>query len=99
MIAGLGVFTLAGYSGYLYSSYLQAVKIEKDKTVYAGFDSPYKRAEASALQRHMGEDKDTVEIYERISTNYDSLVRRSEWNSGLLLLRRWLVWGLHGDVL
>ncbi|KAJ6262329.1 hypothetical protein Dda_3136 [Drechslerella dactyloides] len=86
-IAGLGVWAMTSYGAYLYLQYGKAHRIyEQNEREYAlGFRS---RPEV-----------DTLEVYEGISDRYDAGVRLSELFIGMPLLRRWMLWGLEGDVL
>ncbi|KAK6528935.1 hypothetical protein TWF694_004164 [Orbilia ellipsospora] len=86
-ISGIGVYALTAYGVYLYIQYNKAVDINKDN------ERQYK------LGLKNRPDVDTNQVYERISENYDSNVRFSEWFMGMSLLRRWMLWGLQGDIL
>ncbi|KAK6361845.1 hypothetical protein TWF730_005557 [Orbilia blumenaviensis] len=86
-ITGIGVYALSSYGVYLYIQYGKAVKLndENEKQYRLGVkDRP---------------DIDTHQVYENISGKYDSNVRWSEFFMGMPFLRRWMMWGLQGDVL
>ncbi|EPS43868.1 hypothetical protein H072_2118 [Dactylellina haptotyla CBS 200.50] len=86
-ITGLGVYALSSYGVYLYIQYGKAVKLQEEN-----------EREYSLGLKHRPE-VDTNKVYEKISGNYDSSVRFSEWFMGMSLLRRWMLWGLEGDIL
>ncbi|KAF3924621.1 hypothetical protein AA313_de0202512 [Arthrobotrys entomopaga] len=87
-ISGIGVYALTAYGVYLYIQYNKAVDINKDN----------ERQYSLGLKKRP-DAVDTNQVYERISENYDSNVRFSEWFMGMSLLRRWMLWGLQGDIL
>ncbi|EWC46223.1 hypothetical protein DRE_04601 [Drechslerella stenobrocha 248] len=86
-IAGIGVYAMSSYGVYLYLQYNKAARIQADN----------EREYALGLKRRPVVD--THAVYENISEKYDSSVRFSEWCLGMPLLRRWMLWGLQGDVL
>ncbi|KAK6340867.1 hypothetical protein TWF696_009183 [Orbilia brochopaga] len=86
-IAGLGVWAMTSYGAYLYLQYSKAHRIyEQNEREYA-------------LGAKSRPEVDTLEVYEGISDRYDAGVRTSERFIGMPLLRRWMLWGLEGDVL
>ncbi|KAF3919420.1 hypothetical protein ABW21_db0208009 [Orbilia brochopaga] len=86
-IAGLGVWAMTSYGAYLYLQYSKARRIyEQDEREYA-------------LGFRVRPEVDTLQVYEGISDRYDAGVRTSERFIGMPLLRRWMLWGLEGDVL
>ncbi|RVD88311.1 uncharacterized protein DFL_002500 [Arthrobotrys flagrans] len=86
-ITGIGVYALSSYGVYLYIQYGKAVKLNEEN------EKQYK------LGVKNRPDVDTNKVYENISGKYDSNVRWSEFFMGMPLLRRWMMWGLQGDVL
>ncbi|KAK6534506.1 hypothetical protein TWF281_005823 [Arthrobotrys megalospora] len=86
-ITGIGVYAVSSYGVYLYIQYSKAVKLQEEN------EKQYKLGIKSRPE------VDTHQVYENISGKYDSNVRWSEFFMGMPLLRRWMMWGLQGDVL